>query len=122
MPASVDGTNVTVTRQNGNFFTGTGVAYTPVDDDARGHLFSMQLGLSYEKTFAMEEFGKPVAGTAASAAMMHPGVVFQTNPRFQFFALVSLPLTQQFESLDYRQRFRLGVGTIIMLGHSKETK
>jgi hypothetical protein len=120
MVAHVDGANVPVTRQNGNFFTGTGIAYTPIDDDARGHLFSMQLGLSYEKTLAMEELGKPVAGTAANAVMMHPGLVFQTNPRFQFFALVSLPLTQQFDSLDYRQRFRLGFGTIIMLGHSKE--
>ena len=121
MQAQVDGANVSVTRQNGNFFTGTGVAYTPIDDDAIGHLFSMQLGLSYEKTLAMEELGKPVAGTAANAVMMHPGLVFQTNPRFQFFALVSLPLTQHFESLDYRQRFRLGLGTIIMLGHSKES-
>ena len=116
MVAQVDGANVPVTRQNGNFFTGTGIAYTPIDDDAIGHLFSMQLGLSYEKTLAMEEFGKPVAGTAASAVMMHPGLVFQTTPRFQFFALVSLPLSQQAQSLDYNQRFRLGFGTIIMLG------
>jgi hypothetical protein len=118
MLAQVDGANVPVTRQNGNFFTGTGIAYTPIDDDAAGHLFSMQLGLSYEKTLAMQEFGKQVANTAASAVMMHPGLVFQTNPRFQFFALVSLPLTQQAESLDYNQRFRLDFGTIIMLGHS----
>jgi hypothetical protein len=120
MQAFVNGANVPVTRQNGNLFTGAGIAYTPIDDDAAGHLFSMQLGLSYEKTLAMEELGKPVAGTAANAVMMHPGVVFQTNPRFQFFAIVSLPLTQQFESLDYRQRFRVGFGTIIMLGHSGE--
>ena len=116
MIAQVNGA-VPVTRQNGNFFTGTGVAYTPIDDDAAGHLFSMQLGLSYEKTLAMEEFGKPVSGTAATAVMMHPGLVFQTNTRFQFFSIISLPLTQRFESLDYRQRFRLGFGTIIMLGH-----
>jgi hypothetical protein len=120
MVAQVDGADVAVTRQNGNFFTGAGVAYTPIDDDAAGHLFSMQLGLSYEKTLAMQEFGKPVPGTAASAVMMHPGVVFQTTPRFQFFALVSLPLSQQAESLDYNQRFRLGFGTIIMLGHLGE--
>jgi hypothetical protein len=118
MPASVDGTNVTVTRQNGNFFTGTGVAYTPIDDDARGHLFSMQLGLSYEKTFALEYLGKPITNSGASAVMMHPGLVFQMTPRFQFFSLVSIPLTQQAEAMDYNQRFRLGFGTIIMLGHS----
>ena len=109
------------TRQSGNFFTGTGIAYTPIDDDAAGHLFSMQLGLSYEKTFAVEEFGKPLADTAYTAVMMHPGLVFQTNPRLQYFALVSLPVTQQFESLDWRQRFRLGFGAIIMLGHTGES-
>ena len=109
------------TRQSGNFFTGTGIAYTPIDDDAAGHLFSMQLGLSYEKTFAVEELGKPLTDTAYTAVMMHPGLVFQTNPRLQFFALVSLPVTQQFESLDWRQRFRLGFGAIIMLGRSGES-
>jgi hypothetical protein len=122
MQAQVNGANVPITRQNGNFFTGAGIAYTPIDDDARGHLLSMQLGLSYEKTFAMQELGKPLTDTAANATMLHPGLVFQTNPRFQYFALISLPLTQQFGSLDYRQRFRLGFGTIIMLGHPKESR
>lgn len=111
-----------VTKQNGNFFTGTGIAYTPIDDDAKGHLFSMQLGLSYEKTFAMENLGQPIPSTAANAVMIHPGLVFQTNPRFQYFALVSLPLSQQYGSSDYRQLFRLGFGTIIMLGHSGESR
>jgi hypothetical protein len=109
------------TRQSGNFFTGTGLAYTPIDDDTAGHLFSMQLGLSYEKTFAVEELGKPLADSGSSGVFMHPGLVFSTNPRLQFFALVSLPLTQQFNSIDDRQRFRLGFGAIIMLGHSGES-
>jgi hypothetical protein len=121
MQAQVNGANVPITRQNGQFFTGAGIAYTPIDDDAKGHLFSMQLGLSYEKTLAVQELGKPLTATAANATMLHPGLVFQTNPRFQYFALVSLPLSQQFGSLDYRQRFRLGFGTIIMLGHPKES-
>jgi hypothetical protein len=121
MQAQVNGANVPITRQNGNFFTGAGIAYTPIDDDAKGHLLSMQLGVSYEKTFAMQELGKPLTDTAATATMLHPGLVFQTNPRFQYFAIVSLPLSQEFGSLDYRQRFRLGFGTIIMLGRSKES-
>jgi hypothetical protein len=108
------------TRQSGNFFTGTGVAYTPIDDDTAGHLFSLQLGLSYEKTFAVEELGKPLPDSGSTGVFMHPGIVFQTNPRVQFFALVSLPLTQQFNSINDQQRFRLGFGTIFMLGHSGE--
>jgi hypothetical protein len=105
------------TRQSGNMFTGTGVAYTPIDDDARGHLFSLQLGLSYERTFPVEELGRAVPDSGSHGVFLHPGIVFSTNPRLQFFALVSLPMTQAYNSINDRQLFRLGAGTIIILGH-----
>lgn len=104
-------------RLSGNMFAGTGVAYTPVDDDAAGKLFSLQLGLSYEQTFAEEQNGTPLTNTGSSGVFVHPGIVFSTNPTLQFFALVSLPVTQQWGSPDDRQRFRRGGGTIIILGH-----
>lgn len=103
-----------VTLASGNIFVGTGVAYTPIDDDAKGHLFSMQLGLSHEKTFP--SFGPPVPDEGSSGVFMHPGIVFSTNPRFQYFALVSVPLSQSYKSIDDRQEFRLGAGMIIMFG------
>jgi hypothetical protein len=109
------------TRQSGNVFTGTGVAYTPIDNDAIGHLFSLQLGLSYEKTFAVEALGQPLPTSGSSGVFMHPGIVFSTNTRFQYFALVSLPLSQQYNSINDRQLFRLGAGMIIMLGHSESS-
>jgi len=47
-------------------FAGGGLTYTPVDDDARGKLFSLQLGVSYEQTFASEVNGVPQADSGAS--------------------------------------------------------
>ena len=105
-------------RDSGNMFAGGGIAYTPIDDDATGKLFSMQLGLSYENTFASEQNGVPLAASGASGIFMHPGIVFSVNPALQFFGLVSLPLTQQWNSIVDRQRFRLGTGIIWILKHS----
>jgi hypothetical protein len=105
-------------RDSGNMFAGTGVAYTPIDDEARGKLFSLQLGLSYEQTFASEINGVPQADSGASGIFLHPGVVFSATPSVQFFGLVSLPLAQQWNSVVDRQRFRLGTGVIWILAHS----
>src|SRR5215471_5572826 len=72
------------TRQSGNMFTGTGIAYTPIDNDAEGRLFSLQLGMSYERTFAVEELGRPLPDSGSSGVFLHPGIVFSTNPHLQF--------------------------------------
>jgi hypothetical protein len=105
-------------RDSGNTFAGGGIAYTPIDDDAKGKLFSLQLGISREQTFASEEHGVALADSGASGIFMHPGIVFSVNPAVQFFGLVSLPLTQQWNSLVDRQRFRVGTGVIWILKHS----
>jgi hypothetical protein len=105
-------------RDSGNMFAGGGIAYTPIDDDATGKLFSMQLGISAERTFASEQNGVALADSGASGIFMHPGIVFSTNPSVQLFGLVSLPLTQQWNSTVNRQRFRLGTGIIWILKHS----
>jgi hypothetical protein len=105
-------------RDSGNMFAGGGVAYTPIDDDAKGKLFSLQLGLSYEQTFPSEQNGVPVADSGASGIFMHPGIVFSVSPAVQFFGLVSLPLTQQWNSIVDQQRFRIGTGIIWILRHS----
>jgi hypothetical protein len=106
------------TRDSGNTFAGGGLAYTPIDDEERGKLFSLQLGVSYEHTFQSEENGVPVADSGSSGVFMHPGIVFSVTPAVQFFGLVSLPLTQEFNSVVDRQRFRLGAGIIWILKHS----
>ncbi len=105
-------------RDSGNTFAGAGVAWTPIDDEARGKLFSLQLGMSHERTFASEENGVELADSGASGVFLHPGIVFATTPSLQFFGLVSIPLTQEWNSIVDRQRFRLGSGVIWILGHS----
>jgi hypothetical protein len=105
-------------RDSGNTFAGGGLAYTPIDNEANGKLFSLQLGVSYERTFPSEENGVPEADSGASGVFIHPGVVFSMTPSLQFFGLVSLPLTQQFNSIVDHQRFRLGTGIIWILRHS----
>jgi hypothetical protein len=105
-------------RDSGNAFAGGGIAYTPVDDDVRGKLFSLQLGTSYERTFQSEVDGVPQPDSGASGVFLHPGVVFSVTPSLQFFGLVSLPLTQQYNSVVDHQRFRVGTGVIWILKHS----
>jgi hypothetical protein len=105
-------------RDSGNAFAGTGVAWTPIDDEVRGKLFSLQLGASYERTFPSEQNGMTVLESGSSGVFLHPGIVFSTTSSLQFFGLVSLPLTQQWNSVVDRQRFRIGSGVIWILGHS----
>jgi len=105
-------------RDSGNMFAGGGIAYSPLDDEARGRLFSLQLGLSEERTFSSEEHGLPLPDSGASGVFVHPGIVFSMSPSLQFFGLVSLPLTQQYNSVVDRQRFRVGTGIIWILKHS----
>ena len=105
-------------RDSGNTFAGGGLAYTPIDDEDKGRLFSMQLGISYERMFQSQEFGLTVADSGASGVFIHPGVVFDISQSVQAFTLVSLPLTQQYNSIVDRQRFRVGTGIIWILKHS----
>ena len=104
-------------RQNGNAFAGLGAAWTPVDDEEKGKLFSLQCGLSYERTFAIEQGGVALLNSGGSGIFVHPGIVAMVNPRVQFFALVSLPVTQEWRAADDRQRFRFGAGAILVLTH-----
>ena len=105
-------------RDSGNTFAGGGVAYTPIDDEEAGKLLSLQFGISYERTFAAEEQGMPLADSGASGVFAHPGVVFAVGPGVHIFTLVSLPLTQTWKAETDRQRFRLGSGVIWVLKHS----
>jgi hypothetical protein len=106
------------TRDSGNTFAGGGLAYTPIDEEEKGKLFSLQIGVSYERTFASEESGLVIADSGGSGVFVHPGVVFSVTPALQFFGLVSLPVSQQWNSVVDRQRFRLGTGIIWILKHS----
>jgi len=105
-------------RDSGNTFAGAGLAYTPIDDEEHGKLFSVQLGISYERMFQSQDNGLTVADSGASGVFIHPGLVFDISNNVQAFGLVSLPLAQQYNSIVDRQRFRVGTGIIWILKHS----
>jgi hypothetical protein len=88
-----------------------------IDNDVTGKILSVQVGLSHERTFAVEVDGIPLADSGGSGVFVHPGLVMATTPHLQFFALVSLPVTQTWAAPADRQRFRFGAGTIVILGH-----
>lgn len=104
-------------QQSGNAFIGLGAAWTPIDDEDNGKLFSVQLGLSNEHTFAEERSGVSVSQSGGSGVFLHPGIVAMVAPRVQFFVLTSLPITQDWKAPEDRQRFRIGAGAILILGH-----
>jgi hypothetical protein len=104
-------------RQSGNAFIGLGAAWTPIDDEHHGKLFSLQLGLSDEHTFAVERAGVPVSESGSSGVFVHPGIVAMVVPRVQFFVLTSLPITQRWKAVEDHQRFRVGAGAIWIFDH-----
>ncbi|MCA1826772.1 MAG: hypothetical protein ABR567_21270 [Myxococcales bacterium] len=87
-----------------NLFLGTGFAWTPLDDDADGHLFSLQLGASYEFY------------TSGTELMAHPTIVFAPARRLLFFGVVSLPIFHDLADPAQTDRFRIGGGVLVLLG------
>ena len=101
-------------RESGNVFVGTGAAWTPLDNLQSGRLLSFQLGLSHERTFAQQQNGSALPNSGGSGIFAHEGVVWGVNDSVQLFALLSLPVRQQWRAPEDRQRFRLGAGTILI--------
>ena len=104
-------------RESGNVFAGVGGAWTPIDNLQTGRLVSFQVGLSHERTFALERNSSPLVDSGGSGVFVHQGLVLGANERMQFFTLLSLPVTQQWGASQDRQRFRLGAGAILLLSH-----
>lgn len=103
-------------RESGNVFVGVGGAWTPIDDVQTGRLLSVQVGLSHEQTFAQELNNLALPDSGGSGLFLHEGVVWGANEHAQVFALLSLPVTQDWRGPADRQRFRLGAGVILILG------
>ena len=102
-------------RASGNVFAGGGVAWTPLDDEDHGKLFSLQLGASHETTSREHEMGAPVDLSGGRGTFVHPTVVFDIGTHVQIFNLLSLPVSQNWRDPDDRQRFRFGSGAIFKL-------
>ena len=104
------------TRESGNVFLGAGGAWTPIDDLNTGRLVSLQIGVSHERTFAQEQDDRIMPNSGGSGVFAHNGVVWGVNDHVQVFALLSLPITQQWQAPEDRQQFRFGAGTILIFG------
>ncbi len=102
-------------RASGNVFAGGGVAWTPIDDEDHGKLFSLQLGASHETTSREHAVGASVDLTGGRGTFVHPTVVFDIGTHVQIFNLLSLPVSQDWRDPNDRQRFRFGSGAIFKL-------
>jgi hypothetical protein len=103
-------------RESGNRFVGAGLAWTPLDDEPRGRLFSLQLGVSHETTFREHFDGAPREGTGGWALVAHSTVVVAVSPHVLVYGLTSLPLADAWNDPADRERLRIGAGAMITLG------
>jgi hypothetical protein len=103
-------------RDSGNTFLGTGIAWTPIDDEPAGRLLSLQLGVSHERTWREVVSGVPRADTGGWALMAHPTVVVAAGRRTLLYVSASTSLADQWNDPADRERFRLGAGTVVRLG------
>jgi hypothetical protein len=102
-------------RESGNTFTGAGIAWTPVDDEPNGRLFSLQFGVSRDST--AREIVNDIAddGTGGWALVAHPSIVFSTTPGVLWFVTTALPMKDRWRDVGDRERFRVGAGAIVSL-------
>jgi len=104
-------------RESGNRFVGGGIAWTPVDREQEGRLFSLQFGVSHETTSRAVLNGVPLDNTGGWALVAHPTVVWATTSRVLLFALTSFPLTDQWNNPSEAEHFRIGAGATVSFRH-----
>jgi hypothetical protein len=103
-------------RDSGNTFLSAGIAWTPIDDEPAGKLFSLQFGVSHERTWREEMSGVPRDDTGGWALMAHPTIVVAAGARNLLYVSASVPLADSWRDPFDRERFRIGAGTVIRLG------
>ena len=102
-------------REGGNVFVGGGLAWTPIDDE--GRLASFQVGLSHETMLDGAAGGVRERNSGGSGVFIHPTVLYGRSQRLLFFAQTTLPVRQDWNEPSDRERFRVGGGAILKLGH-----
>jgi hypothetical protein len=102
-------------RDSGHTFFGTGVAWTPIDDEPAGRLFSVQFGVSRDSASREELAGVPQAHTGGWAWVASPAVVWSVKPGVLWFVSASMPLSEQWRNRADEERFRVGSGCIVSL-------
>jgi hypothetical protein len=103
-------------RESGRTFVGAGAAWTPLDEP-EGPLLSIQLGISRESASREDLAGVLQATTGGWALHLHPTLVYGPNQHVLLFVSPSLPLKSGWRDVSERERFRVGVGTIVTFGN-----
>lgn len=98
-------------------FWGAGLAYTPIDDAGTRDLLSLQLGLSYELYAEDQQDGRTIEGTGGTVLVLHPTSVWAVGESSLMFALVSIPVAQDFDDPSAEDRWRAGIGYVYLLDH-----
>ena len=97
--------------KKGNFgLAGVGFAWTPIDEEAR--MLSLQLGIADELHARDVLFGQTIEASGGHELLVSPTIVFSVLEHVRFFALVSLPMAQKYESDADRDRWRTGIGAV----------
>jgi hypothetical protein len=112
------GTDGAGEQEGNNLFLGIGTAVTPWDDPNTLRLLSFQLGASYEIYFKDRSHGEPVPGSGGSGLYLHPTVVWGPGGNLLLFAMVTMPMVQDYADPSDRNRWRAGLGIVWMFdGH-----
>ena len=100
-------------RDSGHTFAGAGLAWTPIDDEPNGRLFSVQFGLSRDAAAREIVDGMSLEETGGWALMAHPSVVWSSTPGVLWFVSTAVPLKDRWRDAADRERFRVGAGAIL---------
>lgn len=102
-------------RASGHRFVGVGVAWTPVDDEPNGRLFSVQFGVSRDSATREIVNGITDDATGGWMTVAHPAVVWSTRPGVLWFVSTGMPLRNAWRDPADREHFRIGAGAIVSL-------
>ncbi len=97
-------------KKGNNALVGVGFAYTPLDEEDR--MVSFQLGIA-DEIHARDRADKTLIDSSGGwELLLSPTVVWSPAARLRFFALVSLPVVQDYRSAAQEDRWRAGLGMI----------
>ena len=77
---------------------------------------SFQLGWSHESYFKNTQAGLRDPTSGGSGLYVHPTIVWGPGGRFLVFAMVSLPVVQDYASPASRNRWGVGPGLVYLFG------
>jgi hypothetical protein len=110
------GTSAVGDHVGDDLFLGGGVAWTPLDDAARGRLFSLQLGYSHEEYARNTLAGMRVPESGGRMDIVHPTVVAGFAHHWLAFAVVSIPVSAEMRADAQRDLWRAGGGLVYLFG------